>query len=447
MVYPSVRAWAPLLRTARVALRNPSRSPLVALQHQTGKASPIPSFCRTYAVYERTKPHVNIGTIGHVDHGKTTLSAAITKRQAEKGMANFLDYGSIDKAPEERKRGITISTAHIEYSTENRHYSHVDCPGHADYIKNMITGAANMDGAIIVVAASDGQMPQTREHLLLARQVGVQKIVVFVNKVDVIDDPEMLELVEMEMRELLTTYGFEGDDTPVIMGSALCALENKRPDIGEQKIDELLAAVDSWIPTPQRDLDKPFLMSVEDVFSIAGRGTVASGRVERGTLKKDTDVEIVGKGLEVIKTKITDIETFKKSCEEARAGDNSGLLLRGVRREDVKRGMVICKPGTVSPHSQFLVSLYVLSKEEGGRHTGFHQNYRPQIYLRTADESCTLNFPEGTEDADSKMVMPGDNVEMVVTLHQPLAVDNGQRVNVREGGRTVATGIVTRILK
>lgn len=362
-------------------------------------------------------------------------------------MANFLDYGSIDKAPEERKRGITISTAHIEYSTENRHYSHVDCPGHADYIKNMITGAANMDGAIIVVAASDGQMPQTREHLLLARQVGVQRIVVFVNKVDVIDDPEMLELVEMEMRELLSTYGFEGDETPVIMGSALCALDNKRPDIGEKKIDELLAAVDSWIPTPQRDLDKPFLMSVEDVFSIAGRGTVASGRVERGMLKKDTDVEIVGKGLEIIKTKITDIETFKKSCDEARAGDNSGLLLRGVRREDVRRGMVICKPGTVAPHSQFLVSLYVLTKEEGGRHTGFHQNYRPQMYLRTADESCTLTFPEGTEDVDSKMVMPGDNVEMVVTLHQPLAVDNGQRVNVREGGRTVATGIVTRILK
>ncbi|EFX01542.1 translation elongation factor [Grosmannia clavigera kw1407] len=448
MVSPSVRTWAPLLRTARVALRTPARgSPLVTMQRQTGTASPILSFCRTYAVYERSKPHVNIGTIGHVDHGKTTLSAAITKRQAEKGMANFLDYGSIDKAPEERKRGITISTAHIEYATENRHYSHVDCPGHADYIKNMITGAANMDGAIIVVAASDGQMPQTREHLLLARQVGVQKIVVFVNKVDVIDDPEMLELVEMEMRELLTTYGFEGDDTPVIMGSALCALENKRPDIGKKKIDELLAAVDSWIPTPQRDLDKPFLMSVEDVFSIAGRGTVASGRVERGTLKKDTDVEIVGKGLEVIKTKITDIGTFKKSCDEARAGDNSGLLLRGVRREDVRRGMVICKPGSVSPHSQFLVSLYVLTKEEGGRHTGFHQNYRPQMYLRTADESCTLTFPEGTEDADSKMVMPGDNVEMLVTLHSPLAVDNGQRVNVREGGRTVATGIVTRILK
>ncbi|CAK7566779.1 MAG: translation elongation factor Tu [Sporothrix epigloea] len=447
MVASAFRVLAPFARTARIVVRSPSTNPLAALQCSAAKPSPVLSFARTYAVFERTKPHVNIGTIGHVDHGKTTLSAAITKRQADKGMANFLDYGSIDKAPEERKRGITISTAHIEYSTENRHYSHVDCPGHADYIKNMITGAANMDGAIIVVAASDGQMPQTREHLLLARQVGVQKIVVFVNKIDVIEDPEMLELVEMEMRELLTTYGFEGDDTPVIMGSALAALEGKRPDIGEQKIDELMAAVDNWIPTPQRDMDKPFLMSVEDVFSISGRGTVASGRVERGLLKKDSEVELVGKGLEIIKTKVTDIETFNKSCDEARAGDNSGLLLRGIRREDVRRGMVICKPGTITPHTQFLVSLYVLSKEEGGRHTGFRENYRPQMFLRTADESCALTFPEGTEDADNKMVMPGDNVEMVVTLQHPLAVDNGQRINVREGGRTVATGIVTRILK
>ncbi|CAK7213115.1 translation elongation factor Tu [Sporothrix curviconia] len=447
MVASTFRALAPFARTARVVLRSPSTNPLAAMQRGAATPSPVLSFARTYAVFERTKPHVNIGTIGHVDHGKTTLSAAITKRQADKGMANFLDYGSIDKAPEERKRGITISTAHIEYSTDNRHYSHVDCPGHADYIKNMITGAANMDGAIIVVAASDGQMPQTREHLLLARQVGVQKIVVFVNKIDVIEDPEMLELVEMEMRELLTTYGFEGDDTPVIMGSALAALEGKRPDIGEQKIDELMAAVDEWIPTPQRDMDKPFLMSIEDVFSISGRGTVASGRVERGMLKKDSEVELVGKGLEIIKTKVTDIETFNKSCDEARAGDNSGLLLRGVRREDVRRGMVICKPGTITPHTQFLVSLYVLTKEEGGRHTGFRENYRPQMFLRTADESCSLTFPEGTEDADSKMVMPGDNVEMVVTLQHPLAVDNGQRINVREGGRTVATGIVTRILK
>lgn len=314
------------------------------------------------------------------------MTAAITKRQAEKGFANYLDYGSIDKAPEERKRGITISTAHIEYQTDNRHYSHVDCPGHADYIKNMITGAASMDGAIIVVAASDGQMPQTREHLLLARQVGVKRLVVFVNKVDTIDDPEMLELVEMEMRELLSSYGFEGDDTPIVLGSALCAIDGKRPEIGVDKVDELLKAVDEWIPTPERDEAKPFLMSVEDVFSIAGRGTVASGRVERGILKKDSEVELVGKSSTPIKTKVTDIETFKKSCLEARAGDNSGLLLRGVKRDDVTRGMVIVVPGSIKAHSKFLVSLYVLSKEEGGRHTGFHGNYRPQLFVRTAGE-------------------------------------------------------------
>jgi elongation factor Tu len=329
------------------------------------------------------------GTIGHVDHGKTTLTAAITKRQAEKGLANFLEYGAIDKAPEERKRGITISTAHIEYQTENRHYAHVDCPGHADYIKNMITGAASMDGAIIVVAASDGQMPQTREHLLLARQVGVQKIVVFVNKVDAIEDKEMLELVEMEMRELLSSYGFEGDETPIVMGSALCALEGREQEIGEKKIDELLKAVDEWIPTPQRDMDKPFLMSIEDVFSIPGRGTVASGRVERGMLKRDAEVELVGKNTVPIKTKVTDIETFKKSCEESRAGDNSGLLLRGVKREDVKRGMIITKPGVMKAHNKFLASMYVLTKEEGGRHTGFHNNYRPQVYIRTAGKLPT----------------------------------------------------------
>lgn len=375
------------------------------------------------------------------------MTAAITKRQSEKGFANFLDYGSIDKAPEERKRGITISTAHVEYSTETRHYSHVDCPGHADYIKNMITGAANMDGAVIVVAASDGQMPQTREHLLLARQVGVQKIVVFVNKVDALEDPEMLELVEMEMRELLNTYGFEGDETPIILGSALCALEGRRPELGETKIDELMKAVDEWIPTPVRDMDKPFLMSVEDVFSIPGRGTVASGRVERGVLKRDAEVEIVGKAGEPIRTKVTDIETFKKSCEESRAGDNSGLLLRGVKREDIRRGMVIAKPGTCKAHKEFLVSMYVLSKEEGGRHTGFHQNYRPQIYLRTADESAALFWPEGTEDADSKMVMPGDNVEMRCEMVHPIAIEVGQRFNIREGGRTVATGLITRIIK
>lgn len=378
---------------------------------------------------------------------QTTLSAAITKRQAEKGMANFLEYGAIDRAPEERKRGITISTTHLEYATENRHYSHVDCPGHADYIKNMITGAASMDGAIIVVAASDGQMPQTREHLLLARQVGVQKIVVFVNKVDALEDPEMLELVEMEMRELLSSYGFDGDNTPVVLGSALCALESRRPEIGVEKIDELMKAVDEWIPTPERDTDKPFLLSIEDVFSISGRGTVVSGRVERGTLKRDAEVEIIGKGTEIIKTKVTDIETFKKSCEESRAGDNSGLLLRGIRREDIRRGMVVAKPGSVTAHKKFLLSLYALSKEEGGRHTGFHQNYRPQMFIRSADEACTLTFPEGTEDAHSKVVMPGDNVEMVAEIHHPIALEAGMRVTIREGGRTVATGLVTRIIE
>ncbi|KAI5867333.1 translation elongation factor Tu [Durotheca rogersii] len=442
----SLRTIRPFLRASRHSLRSGSAAnPLRFAVRQQNVAAAL-NITRSYAaVFERTKPHVNIGTIGHVDHGKTTLSAAITKRQAEKGLASYLEYGAIDKAPEERKRGITISTAHIEYSTDARHYSHVDCPGHADYIKNMITGAASMDGAIIVVAASDGQMPQTREHLLLARQVGVRKIVVFVNKIDAIDDPEMLELVEMEMRELLTQYGFEGDETPVVLGSALMALEGKRDDIGVQKIDELLKAVDEWIPTPQRDLDKPFLMSVEDVFSIAGRGTVASGRVERGTLKRDADVELVGKGTEVIKTKVTDIETFKKSCEESVAGDNSGLLLRGVRREDVRRGMVIVKPGTVKAYTKFLVSLYVLSKEEGGRHTPFFENYRPQIYLRTADEACALYFPDDVKDK-SKAVMPGDNVEMMAVLHNPIALESGQQVNVREGGRTVATGIITQVI-
>ncbi|KAK9773792.1 putative Translation elongation factor Tu [Seiridium cardinale] len=442
----ALRTLAPFLRASRQSLRTGSAANPLQYSLKSQNVSAALNIYRSYAVYERSKPHVNIGTIGHVDHGKTTLSAAITKRQAEKGLANFLEYGAIDKAPEERKRGITISTAHIEYSTDNRHYSHVDCPGHADYIKNMITGAANMDGAIIVVAASDGQMPQTREHLLLARQVGVQKIVVFVNKVDAIDDPEMLELVEMEMRELLTHYGFEGDDTPVIMGSALMAMEGKRPEIGQQKIDELMEAVDAWIPTPQRDLDKPFLMSVEDVFSIAGRGTVVSGRVERGVLKKDSEIELVGKGGDIIKSKVTDIETFKKSCDESRAGDNSGLLIRGIRREDVRRGMVAVKPGTVKAHTKFMISLYVLTKDEGGRHTGFNENYRPQMFLRTADESCALFFPEDVEDK-SRMVMPGDNVEMVAHLHSPIAIEAGQRVNVREGGRTVATGIITRIIQ
>ncbi|ODM16830.1 Elongation factor Tu, mitochondrial [Aspergillus cristatus] len=396
------------------------------------------------SAFERTKPHVNIGTIGHVDHGKTTLTAAITKHQASKGLANFLEYGAIDKAPEERKRGITISTAHIEFSTNDRHYAHVDCPGHADYIKNMITGAANMDGAIVVVAASDGQMPQTREHLLLARQVGVQKIVVFVNKVDAVEDPEMLELVELEMRELLSSYGFEGEETPIIFGSALCALEGRRPDIGTERIDQLLESVDTWIPTPQRDLDKPFLMSVEEVFSIPGRGTVASGRVERGQLKRDQEVEIVGASATPIKTKVTDIETFKKTCDESRAGDNSGLLLRGIRREDVRRGMVVAAPGSTKAHDKFLVSMYVLTEAEGGRRTGFGANYRPQLFLRTADEAADLSFPG--EDQSGR-VMPGDNVEMVLKTHRPVAAEAGQRFNIREGGRTVATGLITRVVE
>ncbi|MCJ1462595.1 translation elongation factor Tu [Pseudocyphellaria aurata] len=468
------RSLAPLLRTSRHALRR--QKGVNPIQQVFGRDSYGIRGLAT--AFERTKPHVNIGTIGHVDHGKTTLTAAITKRQAEKGLATFLEYGAIDKAPEERKRGITISSAHIEYSTDNRHYAHVDCPGHADYIKNMITGASSMDGAIIVVAASDGQMPQTREHLLLARQVGVQKIVVFVNKIDTIEDKEMLELVEMEMRELLTTYGFDGDETPIVLGSALCALDGKRPEIGAQKIDELLAAVDSWIPTPERQTEQPFLMSIEDVFSISGRGTVVSGRVERGTLKRDADVELLGKGTEIIKTKVTDIETFKKSCEEARAGDNSGLLLRGVKREDIRRGMVIIKPGTSKAHTSFRCSLYILTKEEGGRHTGFTDNYRPQIFLRTCgmffpfiplpcflpsslvavdkfvrlnvlsvtDEAASLHWPDEVKDK-STMVMPGDNVELICNTYQPVPLEAGQRFNVREGGRTVATGLVTRILK
>ncbi|KAJ5204446.1 Elongation factor Tu [Penicillium cinerascens] len=394
--------------------------------------------------FERTKPHVNIGTIGHVDHGKTTLTAAITKNQASKGLANFLAYNAIDKAPEERKRGITISSAHIEFQTEDRHYAHVDCPGHADYIKNMITGAANMDGAIVVVAASDGQMPQTREHLLLARQVGVQKIVVFVNKVDAVEDPEMLELVEMEMRDLLSTYGFEGEETPIIFGSALCALEDRRPEIGSTRIDELMKAVDTWIPTPERDMDKPFLMSVEEVFSIPGRGTVVSGRVERGMLKKDTEVEIIGGSNDAIKTKVTDIETFKKSCDFSQAGDNSGLLLRGIKREDIRRGMVVALPGSTKAAKKFLVSMYVLTEEEGGRRTGFGSNYRPQVYLRTADEPGDLTFPDNDH---SRRVNPGDNVEMVLETHRPVAAEAGQRFNIREGGRTVATGLITRVIE
>lgn len=404
------------------------------------------SLRRYAAAFDRSKPHVNIGTIGHVDHGKTTLTAAITKTLASRGGADFLDYSSIDKAPEERARGITISTAHVEYETANRHYSHVDCPGHADYIKNMITGAAQMDGAIIVVAATDGQMPQTREHLLLARQVGVQHIVVFVNKVDTIDDPEMLELVEMEMRELLTQYGFDGDNTPVIMGSALCALEGREPEIGEQAIMKLLDAVDEYVPTPARDLEKPFLMPVEDVFSISGRGTVVTGRVERGNLKKGEEIEIVGHVTTPLKTIVTGIEMFRKELDQAMAGDNAGILLRGIRRDQIKRGMVLAKPGTVKAHTKFLASLYILTKEEGGRHSGFGENYRPQIYIRTSDVTVVLKFPESVED-HSAQVMPGDNAEMVCELVHPTPLEAGQRFNIREGGKTVGTGLVTRILE
>lgn len=403
---------------------------------------------RSYAAaFDRSKPHVNIGTIGHVDHGKTTLTAAITKVLAETGGASFLDYGAIDKAPEERARGITISTAHVEYETANRHYAHVDCPGHADYIKNMITGAAQMDGAIIVVAASDGQMPQTREHLLLARQVGVQDLVVFVNKVDTIDDPEMLELVEMEMRELLSHYGFDGDNTPVVMGSALCALENKRPEIGSEAIHKLLEAVDEHIPTPVRDLEQSFILPVEDVFSISGRGTVVTGRVERGILKKGEEIEIVGDFEKPFKTTVTGIEMFKKDLDQAMAGDNCGILLRGVKRDEISRGMVIAKPNSITSHTKVLASIYILSKEEGGRHSPFGEHYKPQIFIRTTDVTGRLTFPEGEDVDHSRQVMPGDNVEMEITLIRKTPLEVNQRFNIREGGKTVGTGLVTRIIE
>ena len=387
--------------------------------------------------FNRSKPHVNIGTIGHVDHGKTTLTAAITKRLAEKGQAKFEDYADIDKAPEERERGITINTAHVEYETDNRHYAHVDCPGHADYVKNMITGAAQMDGAILVLAATDGPMAQTKEHILLARQVGVPRIVVFMNKCDMVDDPEMLDLVEMDVRELLSKYGFDGDNTPVIRGSALKALEGD-PEY-EKKIDELMDAVDEWIPTPERDNTKPFLMSIEDVFTITGRGTVVTGRVERGQLKLNDEVEIVGLK-ETQKTVVTGIEMFRKQLDFAEAGDNAGVLLRGISREQVQRGQVLAKPGTVTPHTKFEAQVYVLSKEEGGRHTPFFSNYRPQFYFRTTDVTGVVTLPEGTE-----MVMRGDNVSMSVELIAPIALENGTKFSIREGGRTVGAGTVTKI--
>ena len=388
--------------------------------------------------FDRSKPHVNIGTIGHVDHGKTTLTAAITTVLAKKGFAQAQDYGSIDKAPEERERGITINTAHVEYETDTRHYAHVDCPGHADYVKNMITGAAQMDGAILVVSAADGPMPQTREHILLSRQVGVPYIVVFLNKVDMVDDEELLELVEMEVRDLLSEYDFPGDDTPVIAGSALRALEGDASY--EEKILELMAAVDEYIPTPERDVDKPFMMPVEDVFSITGRGTVATGRVERGQVRVGDEVEIVGISEETSKTTVTGVEMFRKLLDYAEAGDNIGTLLRGVTRDNIERGQVLAKPGTITPHTKFKAEVYVLTKEEGGRHTPFFTNYRPQFYFRTTDITGVCLLPEGVE-----MVMPGDNVTMEVELIHPVAIENGTKFSIREGGRTVGSGMVTEI--
>ena len=389
--------------------------------------------------FSRNKPHCNIGTIGHVDHGKTSLTAAITKVLAESGGATFTAYDQIDKAPEEKARGITISTAHVEYETTNRHYAHVDCPGHADYVKNMITGAAQMDGAILVVSAADGPMPQTREHILLARQVGVPALVVFMNKVDLVDDPELLELVEMEVRELLSSYQFPGDDIPIIKGSALMALEDKNPDIGEKAVLELMASVDAYIPQPARATDRPFLMPIEDVFSISGRGTVVTGRIERGVVNVGDEVEIVGIK-NTVKTIVTGVEMFRKLLDRGEAGDNIGALLRGTKREDVERGQVLAKPGSITPHTQFKAEAYVLTKEEGGRHTPFFTNYRPQFYFRTTDVTGVVQLPEGTE-----MVMPGDNVSMDVELIAPIAMDEGLRFAIREGGRTVGAGVVASI--
>ncbi len=395
----------------------------------------------TKAKFERTKPHCNIGTIGHVDHGKTSLTAAITKILAKTGGATYTAYDQIDKAPEERERGITISTAHVEYETKNRHYAHVDCPGHADYVKNMITGAAQMDGAILVVSAADGPMPQTREHILLARQVGVPALVVYMNKVDMVDDPELLDLVELEVRELLKSYQYPGDDIPVVRGSALMALEDKEPEQGEQSVLKLMAEVDRYIPQPARDKDKPFLMPIEDVFSISGRGTVVTGRVERGIVKVGEEIEIVGLKA-TAKTVVTGVEMFRKLLDQGEAGDNIGALLRGVGREDVERGQVLAKPGSITPHTNFEAEAYILTKEEGGRHTPFFTNYRPQFYFRTTDVTGVVTLPEGTE-----MVMPGDNARLVVELIQPIAMDEGLRFAIREGGRTVGAGVVTKVVK
>jgi elongation factor Tu len=394
------------------------------------------------AKFERTKPHVNVGTIGHVDHGKTTLTAAITAIQAKKGMAQFTAYDQIDKAPEERERGITIATAHVEYESDKRHYAHVDCPGHADYVKNMITGAAQMDGAILVVSAADGPMPQTREHILLAKQVNVPYIVVFMNKVDMVDDPELLELVELEVRELLSSYDFPGDDTPIIQGSALQALESGDPNSPQgKKIQELLDALDSYIPQPKREIDKPFLMPVEDVFSITGRGTVATGRIERGVVKVGEEVALVGFN-SAKKTVVTGVEMFRKLLDQGEAGDNVGLLLRGIEKAEIERGMVLAKSGSITPHTHFEAEVYVLTKEEGGRHTPFFKGYRPQFYFRTTDVTGSCELPGGVE-----MVMPGDNVQMTIELITPIAMDEGLRFAIREGGRTVGAGVVTKIIK
>jgi len=391
--------------------------------------------------FERTKPHVNVGTIGHVDHGKTTLTAAITKVLAQKGMAQFMAYDQIDKAPEERERGITIATAHVEYQTAKRHYAHVDCPGHADYVKNMITGAAQMDGAIVVVSAADGPMPQTREHILLARQVGVPFIVVYLNKVDMVDDKELLELVELEVRELLTSYEFPGNEIPIVKGSALKALEGDKGDLGEPSIMRLMEAVDSYVPTPKRATDKPFLMPVEDVFSISGRGTVATGRIERGIIKVGDDVEIVGLRA-TTKTVVTGVEMFRKLLDEGQAGDNVGCLLRGLKREEVERGQVLAKPGSITPHTKFKGEVYVLTKEEGGRHTPFFNGYRPQFYFRTTDVTGSVTLPQGIE-----MVMPGDNVSVEVELITPIAMEKELRFAIREGGRTVGAGVVAEVIQ
>ncbi|CAO3354783.1 elongation factor Tu [Azospirillum sp. A26] len=393
------------------------------------------------AKFERNKPHCNVGTIGHVDHGKTSLTAAITKVLAESGGATFTAYDQIDKAPEEKARGITISTAHVEYETQNRHYAHVDCPGHADYVKNMITGAAQMDGAILVVSAADGPMPQTREHILLARQVGVPALVVFMNKVDMVDDPELLELVELEVRELLSSYQFPGDDIPITKGSALCALEDRQPEIGRDAVLALMKTVDEYIPQPERPVDRPFLMPIEDVFSISGRGTVVTGRVERGIVKVGEEVEIVGLKA-TVKTTVTGVEMFRKLLDSGQAGDNIGALLRGTKREDVERGQVLAKPGSITPHTKFKAEAYILTKEEGGRHTPFFTNYRPQFYFRTTDVTGMVALPEGVE-----MVMPGDNVAMEVTLIAPIAMDEGLRFAIREGGRTVGAGVVAKIVE